>query len=228
VWKSSDLQPETSVSYNLSADYYGKSSRTAINLFHTRLNDKIGFTNADPDVSALGYDYQWRNIDDAYVQGIEFTFVTNLTRKLDLGIDITYNHGEYKNAREDWIGTEYEDISKNISRFPVTTGNLKVEYRPGTWTLALYGNYQGNMYIDYYNEDIDPEVGDLTKIKKTDPYVLFNTKISKQLRQFRLYAGVNNIFNYLQNERHLDDPAFMYAPVYGTMGYAGASITLGK
>jgi len=226
VWKSSDLNPETSLSYNLSADYYGKNIRISTNIFRTNLKNKIGFTDADPNVAGLGYDYQWKNIDDAFVQGVELSVMTNLAKNLDLGVDVTYNQGEYKNEREDWIGTQYESISKYISRFPATTGNLKIEYGPKTWSFVLLGNYQGNMYIDYYNEDIDPLIGDQSKIKKTDTFMLFNARVSKKLNQFKLYAGVNNIFNYLQDEKHLDDAAFMYAPVYGIMFYGGIAIDI--
>jgi outer membrane receptor for ferrienterochelin and colicins len=226
VWKSSELNPETSISYNFSADFYSNNTRTTVNVFRTDLRNKIDFANADAEISALGFDYQWENVDDAFVQGIEISFIANLSRVLDLGVDLTFNQGEYKSVREDWVETEYEEISKNISRFPATTGNLKIEYRPGTWTLALFGDYMGNMYIDYFNEEVDPELGDLTKIKKTDPFMLFNTRIAKQFNQFRLYTGVNNIFNYIQDERHLDDPAFIYAPVYGTLFYGGISLRL--
>lgn len=226
VWKSSGLKPEKSVSYNFSADYYGKNIRVSSNFFRTDLKDKIGFTDADAAVSALGYDYQWKNIDDAFVQGVELSVQANLAKHLDLGIDFTYNEGEYKNVREDWIGTRYEADSKYISRFPSTTGNLKLEYSPETWTFALTGNYQGTMYIDYYNEEIDPVLGDQSKIKKTDPFMLLNARVSKKLKQFKLYGGVNNIFGYVQDEKHLDDAAFMYAPVYGTMFYAGVSLTI--
>ncbi len=226
VWKSSYLNPETSVSYNLSADYYGKNIRVSVNLFHTDLKEKIGFTDADADVAALGYDYQWKNIDDAFVQGVELSVMASLVKNLDLGVDVTYNQGEYKNMREDWAGTDYESESKYISRFPATTGNLKLEYSPKTWTFAITGNYQGTMYIDYYNEDIDPVLGDQSKIKKTDPFMLFNTRVSKKFGQFKLYAGANNLFNYVQDEKHLDDAAFIYAPVYGSMFYGGISIDI--
>jgi len=221
VWKSSDLNPETSRSYNISADYYGKKIRVSTNIFRTDLKNKIGFTDADASVAALGYDYQWKNIDNAFVQGVELSVMTNLAKNLDLGLDLTYNQGEYKNVREDWIGTQYEKESKNISRFPTTTGNLKIEYSPKTWTFSVTGNYQGNMYIDYYSEDETQ-----SKIKKTEPNMLFNARVSKKLNQFKLYAGVNNIFNYVQDERHLDDAAFMYAPVYGTMFYGGIAINI--
>jgi outer membrane receptor for ferrienterochelin and colicins len=226
VWKSSELNPEKSISYNLSADYYGRRIRLSANLFRTDLKNKIGFTDADADVAALGYDYQWKNIDNAFVQGLELSVVANVARHLDMGLDFTLNQGEFKNVREDWVGTEYESVSKNIPRFPTTTGNLKIEYAPETWTFTLTGNYQGTMYIDYYNEEIDPVLGDQSKIKKTDPFMMFNARVSKKLNQFKIYAGVNNIFNYVQDERHLDDAAFMYAPVYGTMLYGGIAINI--
>lgn len=226
VWKSSNLNPETSVSYNLSADYYGKRVRVSANIFRTDLKDKIGFTDADEAISALGYDYQWKNIDDAFVQGVELSLITNIAKDLDFGLDVTFNQGEYKNVREDWMGTEYESISKYISRFPMTTGNFKFEYTPKSWTFSFSGSYQGNMYIDYYNTEIDPLIGDQSKIKKTDPFMLFNARASKTFKHFKLYAGINNIFNYVQDEKHLDDAAFMYAPVYGSMFYGGISINL--
>jgi outer membrane receptor for ferrienterochelin and colicins len=226
VWKSSELKPETSVSVNFSADYYGRDFRVSGNVFRTELNDKIGFTDADDAVSALGYTYQWRNIDDAFVQGVELTLMANLARSLDLGIDVTYNQGEYLNVREDWVSTPYEADSKYISRFPKTTGNVRLDYSPASWTFSISGNYQGTMYIDYYNEDIDPVIVDQSKIKKADPFMLVNVRASKRLGQFRLYGGVNNLFNYVQDERHLDDAAFMYAPVYGTMLYGGISIDI--
>lgn len=221
VWKSSDLNPERSMSYNLSADYYGKQFRVSANLFRTDLKDKIGFTDADPHIAALGYDYQWKNIDDAFVQGVELSMMFNIIRGLNLGVDFTYNHGKYKNVREDWVGTEYEKVSQYISRFPTTTGNFKIEYTPKTWTFTVIGNYQGTMYIDYYSEDEA-----LSKIKKTEPNMIFSARVSKKIKQFKLYAGVNNIFNYVQDERHLDDAAFMYAPVYGTTFYGGISVTI--
>ncbi|MCB8963573.1 MAG: TonB-dependent receptor [Bacteroidales bacterium] len=226
VWKSSDLDPETSVSYNFSADYYGRAMRVSVNLFRTDLKDKIGFTDADANVSAMGYNYQWKNIDDAFVQGVELSAMASISRHFDFGVDLTYNQGEYKNVREDWVGTSYEKDSKYISRFPAITGNLKLEYSPNTWVFSLIGSYQGEMYIDYYNEEVDPLVGDQSKIKKTDGFMLFNARVAKTIRGVKLYAGVNNILGYVQTEKHLDDAAFMYAPVYGTTFYGGVAIEI--
>jgi outer membrane receptor for ferrienterochelin and colicins len=105
VWKSSGLKPETSVSYNLSADYYARKIRLSANLFRTDLKNKIGFSDADAQVAALGYDYQWKNIDDAFVQGLELTAVYSPLSQLQLSLDFSLNEGRYKQEREDWAGT---------------------------------------------------------------------------------------------------------------------------
>lgn len=209
VWKSSELMAETSQSLNLSADYYGHKFQVSANLFHTYLKNKIDFTDADDQVKNLGYTYQWRNIDDAIVQGIEMLLLLTPTRQFNLGADFGINRGRYQDARN------------HIPRFPSTTGSVKIEYTPRDWAFSLYGLYQGSMYIDYFSEEASQ-----SKIKKTNPYMTFNASISKQIGMVRLYGGGKNIFSYLQDEKHLDDAAFLYAPVYGAIWYAGISIDM--
>ncbi len=226
VWKSSNLKPETSMSYNFSADYYANKFTISANVFRTVLNDKIAFTDASEETARLGYNYEWANIDDAYVQGIETSIQYSFLNDLNIAIDFTYNQGEYINVRKDWENTIYEDDSKYISRFPSITSGFNLEYSPKKWMFSLNSSYQGNMYIDYYNNNINTDIGDQSKIVKTNPYWLFNLKASRSIRQFKVYAGASNIFNYLQPEKHLDDAAFMYAPVYGRIVYAGISIDI--
>jgi len=138
----------------------------------------------------------------------------------------TLNEGKYKHAREDWEGTEFAGISQYISRFPGTTGNVNLEYTPKSWSFLLTSSYQGRMYIDYYNTEIDEAAGDLSKIKITRPFMLFNARIAKDMGIFRLQAGVNNIFNYIQDERYMDDAAFLYAPIYGRLFNVGVSVRI--
>ena len=221
VWKSSGLKAETSRSANLSADYYGNRFQISANLFYTLLKNKIDFGDADDNVKALGYTYQWDNVDDAVVKGAEFTVLVNPVRNLNVGVDFAFNHGAYKNIRDDWKETKYADISKYIPRFPTTSGSFKIEYAPKTWNFMLNGLYQGKMYIDYLSETAGN-----SKIKETRPYMIFNAGISKTFNKCRFYVGAKNIFNYIQDEKYLDDAAFMYAPVYGAMYYAGVSINI--
>jgi outer membrane receptor for ferrienterochelin and colicins len=117
---------------------------------------------------------------------------------------------------------QYEKDSKKISRFPEMTGDFTLEYTPGTWTVTLTGSLQGKMFIDYLAEAGMQE----SKIKQTDTFMLFNCRVAKQLGRFTVYAGGKNLFSYVQDEKHTDDAAFMYAPVYGATWYAGVSVRL--
>ncbi len=221
VWKSSNLKGEHSMSYNLSADYYGSKVQLSVNLFRTDLRDKIEFRPASAEVKKLGYTYQWENIDDAYVQGVELGVKWNPLKDLKTGLNWTFNQGKFKHERADWAGTEYAKASKNISRFPAMTGDLSLEYTPGTWTFSLTGSLQGKMYIDYMKDD---EVA--VKIKETNTFMLFNARVAKRFGGFTVYCGGKNIFSYLQDEKHIDNAAFMYAPVYGATWYAGLSVEI--
>ena len=78
------------------------------------------------------------------------------------------------------------------------------------------------MYIDYNSED----AGQNSKIKKTSTFMLFNCRASKRFGMCTIYAGAKNIFSYIQDEKHTDDAAFMYAPVYGATWYIGLSVKL--
>lgn len=223
VWKSSELKGEKSISYNLSADYYGNHFQVSANLFRTDLKNKIDFADADDKVKNLGYTYQWENVDDAHVQGIEISILANPVRNLNLGLDFSLNDGKYKNVRDDWKGTQYERISQRIPRFASTNGSVKIEYTPKTWVFSLTGIYQGSMAIDYISED-DTK----SKIKETNPFMTFNALVSKQFGVFKIYAGGKNLLGYVQDEKHLDDAAFMYAPVYGATFYGGIAIRLNQ
>ncbi len=223
VWKSSELKGEKSMSYNLSVDYYGNSFQMSANLFRTDLKNKINFIPADEKVRALGYTYQWKNVDDAFVQGIEFSVLANVIRYLNIGVDLTFNQGKYRHKRSEWIDTPYASASKYIPRFPSSTGSVKIEYAPASWVFTITGVYQGKMYIDYMKDDEVP-----VKIKETNPFMTFNGRVSRSFNKGKIsvYAGAKNIFSYIQDERHLDNAAFIYAPLYGALYYAGISFNI--
>ena len=182
----------------------------------------------------FGYSYQWENVDDAYVQGVELGAKANLFRNFTAGLNWTFNQGKFKHERAEWSDPNDETVkqfpqrlqyakdSRHISRFPSMTGDLDLDYTPGTWTFSVTGSLQGRMYIDYNSED----AGATSKIKKTSPFMLFNCRASKRFGMCTVYAGAKNIFSYIQDEKHTDDAAFMYAPVYGATWYAGLSIKL--
>ena len=222
VWKGSELKPEKSISYSVTADYTVSRLGLSLNLYRTELKDAIAFADAGVEADALGYTYEWVNIDDAYVMGAEIGAQFAIARDLALALNLAFNRGEYNHPREDWIGTLFEEFSRKMSRYPETAGGFKVEYSPHDWSFAFDGDYKGKMFIDYFRDEEEP-----TKIKETEPHIILNAQVFRLFyNRFKLYMGIHNLTDYIQEERHTDDAAFMYAPVYGRIVYGGMQLTL--
>ncbi len=220
IWKGPGLMPESSRSLTLSADWEGNKTQWGINFYRTYLMDKIGIVDASDEAARMGYTYEWKNIDDAYVQGFELYAGWQPVQWMDLDASVTLNHGEYENVRDDWVGTPYEGDSKYISRFAEYTAGLDFTIPGHGWDFVSGAYLTGPMYIDYYADGDGP-----TKIKKTAPFWIINGKVSKRVfRQVNLFVGGRNLTNYVQPEKHIDDAAFMYAPVYGRMFYGGIGL----
>ena len=226
VYKGGDLKPEKSVSLNVGADYHTERFALSANIFRTNLKDKIGFVDASEDAAGLGYTYEWQNIGDAYTQGIELGLRMPFGENLTCNLNLAYTDAQYKDEREDWVNAhpEYADDSKYISRTPEMTGGIKLYYRPVNWELGLDCVYTGSMYIDYCEEEDVEEEG--SYIKHTDPFWVVGVKLSKKFpgRGITTFAGVKNLFDYVQDEKHPDDAAFMWAPYTGRVIYGGMEV----
>ena len=221
--KPEGLKPEKSISYNLSIDYSYENLNLGMSFFRTDLRDTIGSTEASSESKALGYDYEWENIDRAYTQGVEFSTRFNPLRNFGVNASLAYTDARYSNSRSDWSSSEYADVSKYISRVPEFTSNIQFSYDNGDFSVFLNGNYTGRMYIDYYEEE-DPESPG-SKILHTPDFWVVNLKISKKIfKSLKGYMGAKNLFNYIQPEKHNDDAAFMYAPYYGKLIYCGVEL----
>jgi outer membrane receptor protein involved in Fe transport len=84
-------------------------------------------------------------------------------------------------------------------------------------------DYKGKMYIDLTETENAADV----KIHETETYVLVNAKLSRTIAErYQVYLGAKNLTGYTQKEKHISDAAFMYAPVYGRIVYAGMQVNL--
>lgn len=221
VWKGGDLEPERSRSYSFSADHYSKKLSVGVTLYRVDIDDKVGFIEADEEAAARGYTYRWANIDDAFVQGVELDCRYQLTPEVAIDADLAVGEGEYANARGDWVGTEYEDRSINVSRLPSYTAGIKGEYRSENWTIVADTDLQGPLYIDYFADGEEP-----TAIKKTETFVLVDAKVARRITSnIELFMGARNLTDYVQEDKRTDDAAFMYAPVYGRILYSGIGLS---
>ncbi len=223
VWKGGGLKPESSQSVNASADYNAIWGTVGVNGYVTELTNAIGIMNAGDYAKARGYDFEYRNIDDAVIYGVDLNARVPLMQRLQVTGDLSWFNGEYNNVREDWIGTPYEDDSKYISRYPSLSGGLRLDYNPGKWQTTLDARYTGSMYIDYAEEDDIANPGSM--VFETDPYVILNAQVSWQVHSlYKLYAGGRNLGDYIQPVKRTDDAAFFYAPIYGRIFYGGVRL----
>lgn len=233
VNKPADLKPEKSISFNFGADYSTSRFNINLNLFRTNLKNKIGFADASEASAQLGYTYEWENIGKAYSQGIESGTKVALLSILSFDLNFAYTDAQYENPREDWVdhpihGNKYAEDSKYISRVPQITGGIQLDFAPGMWDMVMDADYTGRMYIDYCKDEevTDPE----SYIKHTDSFWVFNVRLARDFRlqsiTLSLFAGSKNIFDYVQEERHPDDAAFMYAPFTGRTIYGGLKIKI--
>ncbi|MBN1213108.1 MAG: TonB-dependent receptor [candidate division Zixibacteria bacterium] len=222
VYKGGDLSPEKSLSYSVTADYTTASFTASVNLYRTELDDAIAFVEADENIVEFGYSYQWRNIDNAYVTGAELNASLALTKNLTMAIRAELFEGKYDHHREDWLDTPYEEMSRNISRYPQFSGGVKLDFSPSDWNFVIDADYKGKMYIDL-TEPADPAE---IKIHETESFVIVNAKLSKTVfERYQVYVGARNLTDYTQEEKHIDDAAFLYAPVYGRILYGGIQVS---
>jgi len=225
VWKDGSLRPESSRSVTLGLDQRLGNWSAGLNLGVTRLYDAVGVVDAAADVASRGYTYQYENIDDATVGQLDLEGAWQARPDLRLSLSWSLFRGRYDEARTDWAGTQYEDLSRRISRYPARSGLARVDWRPGPWNLSLDASHTGEMVIDYAAE------GDLghpdSYIHRTEPFTLLNAQLGRALGGgHRVHLGVRNLGNYLQPVKHIDDAAFQYAPVYGRIWYAGFQVSL--
>ncbi|MCK4236354.1 MAG: TonB-dependent receptor, partial [Candidatus Krumholzibacteria bacterium] len=223
VNKPADLEPEKSISYNFGIDCSKPRFNVSLNLFRTDLENKIDFTDASDESRRSGYTYEWDNIGDAYTQGIELGTRFLLFRGFIVDLDFAYTYARYKNERSDWVEAhpEFADDSKFISRVPEISGGIKFNFNPQNINLVLDFDYTGRMYIDYYQEEDIEMPG--SKIKRTDPFVIVNTRLAYEIEKWGIkpFIGAKNLFNYVQDEKNLDDAAYIWAPWVGQIVYGG-------
>ncbi|MBN2565497.1 MAG: TonB-dependent receptor, partial [Candidatus Eisenbacteria bacterium] len=118
VYKGAGLKSERSASIGLGADLSSDRHRFSAYVFRTDLNDRIDFADADPAVEALGYDYQWENVGDAYTQGLELGSEIGIGPALSLGVSATCTDAQYDQPRDDWVGHPvHGDVYAHESRF---------------------------------------------------------------------------------------------------------------
>ena len=228
IYKGPDLEAEKATSFSLGADLYKTDYRFGVSVFRTDIKDKIEFISPGDGIIPDGYDYRWSNVGNASTHGFELTAGgVSYGGFFEYSADLVYTYAkfdEHRFSREDYPGEDggWEN-SDRIPRSPEWTGNVSFSINPGDWRLTAQANYVGSMFIDHVPE----EDTNLLRIEETKGFVTVNTRVARSFkRKFTFFFGAKNLFDYVQPKRDITDAAYIWAPLYGRIVYAGFDIAV--
>ncbi|SEM06862.1 TonB-dependent receptor domain-containing protein [Halomonas daqiaonensis] len=163
-----DLEPETSTSSELSAQYdNGKGFLASATLFHNQFDDKIAdgpdiFIDNDPLIPTGSYAQQI-NIDEAETQSIELTTRVQLSPTVNLSANYTYTDSEQKSGEQ-----KGEPLTDTPEHAVNTTLRWQATDKLSTW---LTGEYRSERYRARERVRGAPSFDDLGDFKA---YALFH------------------------------------------------------
>nr|WP_262983949.1 TonB-dependent receptor [Halomonas elongata] len=188
---NSDLQPEKSTTYELAALWQGDSGlQASATLFHTDYEDKIDKpiicdTRDGVDASCLHLGeeyaaiYQYRNVDEAVVNGVELTLNTPITDRLDINATYTFTDSEQQSG-------DNEGLPLNDQ--PRHRASLGLDWQATPQTLLWSkARYKGDT----------ERIGGRRGLSDSYPgYTLMDAGIRHQLNdRISLYGGIYNLLD---------------------------------
>ncbi|EEX12159.1 ferrienterobactin receptor (Enterobactin outer-membrane receptor) [Citreicella sp. SE45] len=202
-----DLDPETSINKEIGVSYNGLDNGIVATLtyFHNDYRDKIqsgtdqvGTTLVNGSPARL---YQWQNVPEARVQGLEGSFAKTFNDQFSLAVNGTYmiesvQQLKIKGGTNTSTGETFgsESIEVPLSLVPEYTINAALTWNVNDQfaivpSLTHYGKTEASDYSahsGYANDDTDSR----------DPYTLVNVGMTYQFNNgFNLKAGVTNVFD---------------------------------
>ncbi|MFC0267952.1 TonB-dependent receptor domain-containing protein [Kushneria aurantia] len=193
---NSDLQPEKSVTYELGT--YWQATRdlaTSLTVFYTEFDDKIEKpivcdTREGVDASCvyLGEEYaalyQYTNVEEATIQGVEWTADWAITPTLDLESSYTFTDSEQQSG---------DNAGMPLNDQPRHRASLGLD-----WAASRDTNVWSRVR---YRGEAEQVAGRGGLSEAWPSYTLVDSGFSHQLReQVELYGGIYNLFDRDINE----------------------------
>lgn len=189
-----DLDPETSITYEVGLDVLKNSLKAGLGYFYTYYDDRI----AGGYPACVDGDCSWKtfkNVDGAVIEGLEFYASYDLGELLNLPFELSpYINGvkyiEYEIKDSSYAKSLGTDDMPYISRWNITGG-----FRVGL-PEKLTGNisffYVGRQKVQEWNWTKP----DYKKAKDKGGFTVFNAKLSwHPCKYAKLFVGVENIFD---------------------------------
>ena len=190
-----DLDPETSINKEIGLAYSAANGVNAtLTYFHNDYRNKIqAGTVRVGEITEGGTTYnvfQWDNIPESVVSGLEGSFAAPLRHNLDFSVN-----GTYMIASEQKLPTQAgPSVTVPLSLVPKYTINASLEYRPtDKWTIIPSLTHYGRIDASGYNTTTGTANDDLTD---RDPYTLVDLAVRYELNDsVSLTGGVTNVFD---------------------------------
>lgn len=184
IMGNEDLDPETSINKEIGIAYTGFNGINAsLTVFHNDYKDRIqadwnsyvgNFGNITSASSGTAHVFQWYNVPDAVVSGVEGSFSTPLGENFSFTTNGTY-----------MIEAEDETNDTALSLIPEYTLNAMLEWYPDERSTVVLG-------VTHYGET---EAATDDEIPRPS-YSLWNLSLRYQATDIlSVAAGVNNIFD---------------------------------
>jgi outer membrane cobalamin receptor len=189
VQPNPDLDPETSIGYQLGTEYeFSERLLGKVSLFRNEVEDMISYR-----VARRGrppWDMYWENIDEATTQGIEVNLVARLIDNLTTKLAYTF------------LDTEDEETGKELIERARHKVDLEFEFKVPRFglNLNLAGQYMGRRYEDEENTE------------RLGGYTICDFAMTKDITNYvEVFARVDNIFGKknISDEYDIDGTEFL-------------------
>lgn len=180
IMGNAELQPETSDSFDLALESSGKTWLGRIGYFYNDVSDLIDTTlvrtTGRPPRSVMHYQYM--NIDEAKLQGMEIEGSWQATESLRLGMNYTY------------LDANNETTDERIASKPRHQASGILDYSVLPWDLTF------NLRVRYMGDYGYWVTQGRTEQLRNDSEFVTSIKITKGINDYlELYAGVDDLFD---------------------------------
>lgn len=179
-----DLDPETSINKEIGINYTNDDGWNAgVTYFHNDYKDRITAGVVPEGVSNRAQYFQWYNVPEAVVSGLEANLAVPINDVLTWSTNATY-----------MIESKDKQNGQPLSLVPDYTINTWLEWQARE-------DLQLTLSATHYGKTESPKLlattgATVTNPDPRDPYTLVNLAANYDINEhFRLGAGVNNIFD---------------------------------
>lgn len=171
---NSELNPEVSWGYSAGIEHSISDRISAgLSLFRNDVKDIIVAVNTSEKIDNVPV-RTWKNVREAYTQGVEFNFKALITNTLETSLGYTY------------LDTNNKELDKDLPYSPHNTINVGLSYEIKPFLASIHWR------INYYSEAFTNETN-TTKVKS---YSISNLKIIKEVtKNISLSLDIDNILN---------------------------------